>query len=108
MAFVGNAIPAYDELNPVTRGGTMKMVRRGQWKLTSDTVGNSQLFDVAHDPYELNDLYGKAEAGPVEQQLMADLLQWTIRTQDGLPVAAYQPKWAQHNWYAPYATKGPA
>lgn len=108
MASVGDAIPTYDELNPVTQSGTMKMVRRGQWKLTSDMIGNSQLFDVARDPYELNDLYGKAEAAPAQQQLMADLLRWTIRTQDDLPVAAYQPKWPQHNWYAPYATKGPA
>ena len=31
---------------------------------------------------------------------MADLLRWTIRTQDDLPVAAYRPKWAPRNWYS--------
>jgi arylsulfatase A-like enzyme len=94
-----NATPTYDELNPVTQSGSMKMVRRGEWKLTFDTIGNGELYNVARDPYELKNLYGHAVAAARQQQLMADLLQWTIRTQDDLPVAAYKPKWPVHNWY---------
>jgi arylsulfatase A-like enzyme len=96
----------YDELNPVTQSGNLKMVRRGDWKLTFDMMGKGQIFHVARDPYELEDLFGKPAAAGVQGQLLADLLQWTIRTQDDLPVAAYQPKWPAHNWYSPYKTKG--
>ena len=102
----GRAAPdtpaTYDELNPVTQCGNLKMVRRGDWKLTFDMMGNGRLYHVGRDPYELRDLYGHAEAAEVQPLLMADLLRWTIRTQDDLPVAAYKPKWAAHNWYAPY------
>jgi len=35
-------------------------------------------------------------------RLLAELLQWTIRTQDNLPTARYKAKWAERNWYAPY------
>jgi hypothetical protein len=81
------------------------MVRRGDWKLTFDMMGAGQIFNVARDPYELENLYGKAASARIQPQLMADLLRWTIRTQDDLPVAAYRPKWPAHNWYSPYARK---
>ena len=97
-----DAIPTYDELNPVTQSGSIKMVRRGDWKLTFDMMGNGELYNVARDPYELANLYGKQESLEIQHQLMADLLQWTIRTQDDLPVAAYRPKWASRNWYSEY------
>ncbi len=93
------AIPTYDELNPVTQSGNMKMVRRGEWKLIFDMMGNGRIYNLAHDPYELNDLFGKPGAAEIQPRLMADLLRWTIRTQDDLPIAAYQPKWAKHGWY---------
>jgi arylsulfatase A-like enzyme len=96
------AIPTYDELNPVTQSGSLKMVRRAGWKLTFDMMGNGELYNVARDPYELANLYGRKESLEIQHQLMADLLRWTIRTQDDLPVAAYRPKWASRNWYSEY------
>lgn len=92
------AIPTYDELNPVTQSGTLKMVRRGDWKLTFDMMGNGQLYNLALDPYELKNLFGRSEVAATQQALLADLLRWTIRTQDDLPTAAYQAKWADRNW----------
>ncbi|MDQ6700482.1 MAG: sulfatase-like hydrolase/transferase [Acidobacteriota bacterium] len=94
------AIPGFDELNPVTQSGNMKMVRRGDWKLTFDMMGDGQLYDLAHDPYELTNLFGQPAAAAMQNRLMADLLRWTIRTQDDLPLAAYKPKLANRNWYA--------
>ena len=43
---------------------------------------------------------------------MAELLMWTIRSQDSLPTgpqnAKYQTKWPeQHNWYSPYRDAPP-
>ena len=57
-----DAIPTYDELNPVTQSGSVKMVRRGDWKLTFDMMGNGELYNIARDPYELSNLYGQEKA----------------------------------------------
>ena len=99
------AIPTYDELNPVTQSGNMKMVRMGDWKLTFDMMGSGQLYNLAADPYELRNLFGNRETAEEQQRLMAALLRWTIRTQDDLPNAAYKAKWPQRNWYEPYRGK---
>jgi arylsulfatase A-like enzyme len=96
------SLPGFDELNPVTQSGNMKMVRRGDWKLTFDMMGSGQLYDLAKDPYELTNLFGQPGATAIQNQLMADLLRWTIRTQDDLPFAAYPPKLAKRNWYSLY------
>jgi arylsulfatase A-like enzyme len=93
------AIPAFDELNPVTQSGNLKMVRKGDWKLHYDMMGAGELYNVAVDPYELRNLFGHADAARHQHELMAELLRWTIRTQDDLPVAGYQTKWAGRNWY---------
>ena len=93
------ALPTYDELNPVTQSGNLKMVRMGDWKLAFDMMGSGQLYNVARDPYELRNLYGQPDVKDTQQRLMAELLRWTIRTQDDLPVAAYRHKWADRNWY---------
>ena len=95
-----DATPTYDELNPVTQSGSLKMVRRGDWKLTFDMMGNGELYNVVRDPYELANLYGRNENSEIQHQLLTDLLRWTIRTQDDLPLAAYRPKWAPRNWYS--------
>lgn len=95
-----DAIPTYDELNPVTQSGSMKMVRTGDWKLVFDMLGNGQIYNVAKDPYELTDLWSTPEGERMKPALLADLLRWTIRTQDDLPRAAYPPKRAPHGWYS--------
>lgn len=97
-----DVIRGYDELNPVTQSGNLKMVRSGNWKLTYDMLGNNQLYDLASDPYELKNLFGTPRAAAAQQQLMTKLLEWTIRTQDDLPTAAYTAKRPDRNWYAPH------
>ena len=80
----------------------MKMVRMGDWKLSFDMMGSGQLYNLATDPYELKNLYGKPSAAATQMRMLAELLAWTIRTQDTLPTARYQAKWAARNWYARY------
>jgi arylsulfatase A-like enzyme len=96
------AIPSFDELNPVTQSGNLKTLRRGDWKLTCDMMGNGELYNVARDYYELTNLYHDPASKQIRDQLVEELLTWTIRTQDDLPVAAYPPKWPARNWYATY------
>jgi arylsulfatase A-like enzyme len=99
---VPGAIPSFDELNPVTQSGNLKMVRAGDWKLTFDMMGTGRLYNLADDPYELKNRYGLPQVASTQTQLLAELLRWTIRTQDDLPQAQYAAKWAARNWYAPH------
>lgn len=99
----GQKLKNFDELNPVTQSGYMKVVRMGEWKLLYDMMGYAQLYNLATDPCELKNLFGESSVASVQMQLLEELLMWTIRSQDTLPMAKYKVKWPrQHNWYAPY------
>ena len=77
--------PTFDCLNSVSQSGQMRMIRKGDWKLILDMQGSGQLYNLADDPVELTNLFGRAEHAAVERELLADLLAWTLRTQDPLP-----------------------
>ena len=96
----------FDELDPVTQSGNLKMVRMGDWKLLFDMLGNGELYNVVSDPYGLENLFHNPSALEQRNRLVQELLAWTIRTQDDLPVAAYRVKWPKRNWYAPYHKNG--
>jgi len=92
----------FDELNPVTQSGNLKMLRKGHWKLLYDMMGNGELYDLSKDPYELTNLFEQPESAAQASAMLKELLAWTIRTEDDLPTARYKTKWPEHNWYAPY------
>ena len=97
----------WDELNKVTQSGNQKMVRMGEWKLVYDMMGYGQLFHLPSDPAELRNRFDDEAAAQPRNALLAELLMWTIRSQDSLPTgpqnSKYRTKWpALHNWYAPY------
>ncbi len=93
----------FDELNPVSQSGYMKMVRMGDWKLLYDMMGYGQLYHLPTDPCEVKNLFGDPSVASEQAQLMAELLMWAIRSEDTLPTNAYKTKWpGKHNWYAPY------
>jgi arylsulfatase A-like enzyme len=75
----------FDCLNSWTQSGTMRMVRKGDWKLVFDMQGNGELYNLKADPVELNNLYGQAEVADVQGELLAELLTWVLRAQDPLP-----------------------
>lgn len=95
----------FDELNTVSQSGTTKMVRMGRWKLTYDMVGSGELYDLATDPAELRNRFDDPACLEVQRRLVEELLRWTIRAEDDLPVADYLPKRAAHNWYGSGATR---
>jgi arylsulfatase A-like enzyme len=100
--------PRYDELNAVTQSGTVKCLRMGRWKLSYDMLGNGELYDLEADPAELIDRFHDPALAGVRQALVEELLRWTIRAEDDLPLATYVPKRAARNWYAPHAPRDPA
>lgn len=50
-----------------------------------------ELYDLQHDPHELNNLAGKPEAAAVEKDLKAALQEWMILERDFLPLPVPPP-----------------
>jgi hypothetical protein len=70
-------------------------------------MGYGQMYHLPSDPCELKNLFGHPATQDKQSELLAELLMWTIRSQDSLPTGPqndkYQTKWPrEHNWYSPY------
>ena len=54
------------------------MVRDGEWKLVAELRAEDQLqlFSLAGDPFEMNNLFGNVEASEVQRRLLAALRIW--------------------------------
>lgn len=93
---------AFDELNGWTQSGTMRMLRKGDWKLIFDMQGQGQLYYLPDDPVEMNNLYDEPDYADIQKTLLADLLAWTLRMQDPLPYPRrrYHYKSDERNYWA--------
>jgi len=97
--------PTFDEMNTYSQSGTMRMVRKGDWKLVLDMQGHGQMYDLARDPFELTNLYGDPDHADVQLELSTELLTWMLRAQDPLPLPKdrYIMKTDPRNYWTPYA-----
>ena len=77
---------AFDCLNSWTQSGTMRMIRKGDWKLVFNMEGKGELYNLKNDPVELNNVYDNPELIDIRQSLLEDLLTWVLRVQDPLPL----------------------
>lgn len=77
---------AFDCLNSWTQSGALRMVRKGDWKLVFDVLGRGQMYNIAEDPAELNNVYGAPETREIQNDLQAELLKWMLQVQDPLPL----------------------
>lgn len=93
---------SFDELNAVTQSGVLRAVRRGDWKLVLDMEGAGQLYDLAHDPFELTNLYRDDRYVEQRASLLAELAAWMMRVQDPLPIPpdGYRRKTDPRNYHA--------
>jgi len=63
----------YKQATGLDRTLDLRAVRLDQWKLIKDLLrGSSQLYDLAHDPGELHNLYGSNPAGARELEAVLD------------------------------------
>ena len=69
----------YDCLNSWTQSGTMRMIRKSDWKLQYDMQGRGRLYNLSEDPVELHNLWHDPRYGAVRQELTQDLLTWVLR-----------------------------
>jgi arylsulfatase A-like enzyme len=99
-----NPSVSFDCLNSRSQSGQMRMLRKGEWKLILDMQGAGQLYHLGEDPVELRNLYGQPEVAAIQGELLADLLAWTLRAQDPLPLPRrrYVMKTDPRNYWSPY------
>lgn len=81
----------------------MRMIRKGDWKLTFDMQGSAKLYDLSHDPHELVNLYGMPETADKSRELLENLLTWRLRVEDPLPLPRqrYVMKRNPRNYWQP-------
>lgn len=98
----------YDELNTWSQSGTIRMLRKGDWKLVYDMQGNGQLYDLIKDQGEVHNLFGDLSVASKQMELLQDLLTWELRSQDPLPMPhpskdrRYGFKRDPKNYWSPY------
>lgn len=98
----------FDELNTWSQSGTMRMLRKGDWKLVLDMQGAGQLYYLKNDPAEVNNLFNNKAHTQKQAELMQDVILWELRMQDPLPLPRpggkrkYGFKRAPHNYWTPY------
>lgn len=68
--------------------GQGKMVRAPGWKYCWYANGEEELYDMATDPHELANLAGDPAHAGLRARLKDELLAWTVRSEDQLPVHA--------------------
>ena len=94
----------FDELNGWSQSGTMRAIRRGDWKLIFDMQERGQLYNLADDPVELVNLFDNPDYSDIRSDMLAALLGWTLRAQDPLPHPRrrYKFKSDKQNYWTPY------
>jgi arylsulfatase A-like enzyme len=98
----------FDELNTWSQSGTLRMLRKDDWKLVYDMQGSGQLYDLKSDPMEVHDLFGDARFAATQMDLLQDMMTWELRMQDPLPLPhpnkerKYGFKRDPKNYWAPY------
>ena len=72
--------------------GRRKMVRTQRWKYVHDPMGDlDELYDLVNDPWELENVAARAEHQAVMADLRLRLADWSIQTEDALPVPLPDP-----------------
>lgn len=95
----GACLPDYstfDCLNTFTQCGQVRMVRKGDWKLQADMMGNVYLYNLKDDPRELKDLAGDPDCAAIQNELFAALTTAMLRACDPLPVPHHRYRLKRH------------
>lgn len=85
----------------------MKMVRMGDRKLIYDMMAYGRLHDLTSDPCELKNLFGDIFVAGEQWRMVVELLMWTIRIQDSLPVDESRNDWQSTRWSRKYNCSTP-
>lgn len=89
---------SFGGLSPWTQSGSLRMIRKGDWKLVMDQTGRGELYNLKKDPSEIDNLFDSQKHRSRQADLLKELLTWTIRLQDPLPVPP-EPYFLKRNPY---------
>ena len=88
----GGASESYDAIYGAYLDRRQRSIVAGDHKLILYPVaGGIELFDLAADPFELNDLSSRAGTLPTQKRLFARLREWQVRTGDTLDLTGIYP-----------------
>jgi len=83
----------------VATSGFRRAIIKGKWKLIYDTDLPLEIYDLEKDPWELNNLAQDENISRVKEELISELLYWSVRLDDNLGVKRYSVEMPPHNWY---------
>lgn len=83
-------IAHFDELNTWTQSGTLRMVRKDDWKLVMDNYGRGELYNLKTDPSEIKNLYNNKKYASRQMEMLEELVTWELRLQDPLSVPRHR------------------
>ena len=91
----------FDELNTWTQSGSMRMLRKDDWKIEYDMMGTGALYNLKDDPSEIKNLWDDPQYSSMKTELLQELLKRAIRYQDDIPYPGkrYHFKRDKRNYY---------
>jgi arylsulfatase A-like enzyme len=99
----------FDCLNSWTQCGEARILRKGQYKIQLDMMGNGFLYDLASDPYELANLFNDQQYLAIKADMLTELMAAALRACDPIPAPRrrYQVKiHPKGYWFQDYHTGG--
>lgn len=91
----------FDTLNSWTQSGQVRMVRKGDFKLQLDMMGEGYLYNLREDPHELRNRWGDPACAAQQADMLCTLSVAMMRAADPLPPprARYRVKTHPHGWW---------
>jgi arylsulfatase A-like enzyme len=75
----------FDCLNSMTQCGTIRMIRKGRYKIQLDMLGKGFLYDLETDPAEIKNLFDDPDHLPIKTDMLLELASAMMRACDPLP-----------------------
>lgn len=93
---MGKAPIFFDCLNTWSQSGQVRMVRKGDYKLQLDMMGNGYLYCLAEDPRERRNLWDEKSYEGIKTELLGLLAIEMMRRSDTLPYPRNRYRVKQH------------
>lgn len=86
----------FDTLNTWTQCGQVRMVRKGNYTLQMDMMGNGYLYDLSTDPVETKNLYSNPDYQALRAEMLEALSIAMLRAVDPLPFPRMRYRFKEH------------
>ena len=90
------AYTRFDCLNTWTQCGQVRMVRKGDWKIQCDMLGETNLYNLKDDPYELQNLAHHEKYAAIKAEMLGELAAAMMRAADPLPPPHHRYRVKRH------------